>query len=106
MTDPALAPSWCNFCGRAEAQVDLIVRGGRGAICSSCLEAAHAVLVDEGGDLDDENSDDGDASPSFGRAPIRGALAQIWVPDIDVALPLYQRLAGTADVRRLRSDDL
>ncbi|HWG73413.1 MAG TPA: ClpX C4-type zinc finger protein [Acidimicrobiales bacterium] len=96
MPNPAPFQSSCSFCGRGETQVGLVVRGGRGAICSSCLEAAYAVLEDEGED----------SPPADGPAPIRGALAQVWVPDVETALPLYQRLAGSDDVRRLHSDDL
>ena len=95
MPNPAPPQSSCSFCSRGEAQASFIVRGGRGAICSSCLEAAYAVLEDEREDLFED-----------GPPPIRGALAQVWVPDVEAALPLYQRLAGSDEIRRIRSDEL
>lgn len=37
---------------------------------------------------------------------ITGVLARVFVPDLDTAIPLYQELAGAADVRRFAFRDV
>ena len=103
-----MAAPACNFCGRSGSQVDVLVRGGRGAICESCLLAAHDAWLDSTESSDDPGALDLDPldPDDAAVAPVRGALAQIWVPDLDAALPLYLRLAGTDVVHRHQSDDL
>jgi ATP-dependent Clp protease ATP-binding subunit ClpX len=41
-------PLRCSFCGRSEAEVDKLVRGGLAFICDECI-AACARIVDESG---------------------------------------------------------
>jgi ATP-dependent Clp protease ATP-binding subunit ClpX len=43
-----LVPLRCSFCGRSEAEVDKLVRGGLAFICDECM-AACARIVDESG---------------------------------------------------------
>jgi predicted enzyme related to lactoylglutathione lyase len=37
---------------------------------------------------------------------ITGVIARVFVEDVDVAVPFYQRLAGVTDVRRFRFRDV
>lgn len=38
----------CSFCGKAPAQVDGIVKGGRARVCNHCVDLCGAILAQEG----------------------------------------------------------
>ncbi|MFJ1473647.1 ATP-dependent Clp protease ATP-binding subunit ClpX [Capnocytophaga cynodegmi] len=39
--------SYCSFCGRPEAETDLLVNGLEARICNHCIEQAHGILLEE-----------------------------------------------------------
>ena len=45
----------CNFCGRSENDVKLLITGINGFICSDCVEQAHEILMNAG--LNGQNGD-------------------------------------------------
>lgn len=42
----------CNFCGRTEREVPLLITGLHGCICSDCVTQAYQVLQANGFDKD------------------------------------------------------
>ena len=38
----------CNFCGRSESEVRLLISGISGQICESCVEQAYEILKSTG----------------------------------------------------------
>ncbi len=39
--------NYCSFCGRSEAETDLLVNGLNARICNHCIEQAHGILLEE-----------------------------------------------------------
>ena len=39
--------NYCSFCGRLEAETELLVNGLEARICNYCIEQAHGILLEE-----------------------------------------------------------
>ena len=51
----------CNFCGRGEREVKLLISGINGYICEDCAKQAYQIVKESGQDVDAKRAD----SPSF-----------------------------------------